>query len=1139
MIRPHYLVDAHHAPRHRSTLRTSALTTLTLLAITLCMLLMPAGDLYGQGRDPYVNFESPLTHPIEVFELAGHSYVAAVHTFSNRLVIFDTDETAASRLVASVPVGLEPVSVRFNATLSRLYTANFLGDSLSLVVVSAPSGPGSFSATMLKTVAIPGGDEPLDLAFYSHDADGNERETVLVTNMSNDGFAWLDAKTLLTVTSEEIQAASVAVTVDIGNGGPPIPIERAAKEPRAIQIRGDQLLILPLKGGEKITNQFLVPDMDLYCDDLTNPFAAPVMLGGLGTTGFNMAFDSAGTLYVVGAQALNQTLLTEPVVAAAPTGFVKSMFYRIENPCSGNATIEKRDVNLIRLINQLPGEPFPLSRAGSRAQTGGLPDPIPTIGPVKPAKALSMLTDLAVYEDGSPVPKVFFTALGNDRIGVIEPDPALANPIDWPLDRIDVAPIHGNPLAGPSGLAIKYPNPAMSNDPGARLYVLSHFDGSITTIDPDANKVVPNTALSLGHDPRPNYLVDGQRFLYDAKLSGNGMVSCASCHTYGRLDRLAWDLGTGAGSVPIPPLLPDGIADTEFDNAKGLRMTQSLQGLLNFEVDPEDQLFFTNAPYHWRGDRSTFLDFRAAFEDLLGGPELPEEEMELFEQFVNTIHYPPNPKQPRDRIASGDFGVGEDLASDNSTEAQRGMKIFHTVPLGVTLDKRACVSCHALPEGSNNRLTDSGAIETAAIRGLFQKVSRREIDGSSDTDDSPLTGSRALFDTGVRGIEDKLFNKVGSLNLFNELFFPGSVCQGQGPTCEDLKALNQFVHEVDWGTGPLIGYPATVDTFNVGQAYPTGSSQGCAAIGSDLASTLECMEQQAGQANSGIAVNGWLANQQAGYYYDPVRDLYVEEPPGTELDRTALLDLLQFRDRLLFQAVPLGSERRIAAPSGDPAPPVTGPAPSEVELLSMKAGTFYERIGELKGVHATLDNDVLQGIFMHTLRLLQWGLILDGASENGFGVGSELHNDPPRRFRVSAQDIRHGARLVLAFANEQGTGPPDPNLPLSQFANPGMVSLPLYPTDSIDPASDNPIWETAVELDSLATFDRMLGGQVAPGVLEAYQDQTPFTFPMDDSSLDKPSPGQFSPKLWNYVYTMVVNADVTTGDGGWQRVTVE
>ena len=303
-----------------------------------------------------------------------------------------------------------------------------------------------------------------------------------------------------------------------------------------------------------------------------------------------MDFDQEGVLYVVGGEALNRVLADEPNVRDAPTGFVKSMFYRVESPCSDSPSVQSRDMNLA-----------PLTVSGPLAKMltffGIIAEPIPLIVPVEHEKALSQLADLAIWEGPEGQIKVFVTAFGNDRVGIIEPDSDQLDPNLWPLRRLDIPARNGSPMAGPRGIAIKSSNSAFNADPGARVYVLNHLDSSVTVIDPVAEKVIEQAGFSLTHDPRPLYLTQGQRFLYDARLSGNGMVSCASCHIDGRTDGLAWDLGNpGAEEVKIPEILLDAVDDTHFPADKGLMVTQSLQGLLNYEAVPHQQFWVTNGP---------------------------------------------------------------------------------------------------------------------------------------------------------------------------------------------------------------------------------------------------------------------------------------------------------------------------------------------------------------------------------------------------------------------------------------------------------------------------------------------------------------------------------------------------------------
>jgi hypothetical protein len=1101
--------------------------------LAFAFVLLAPLSLEGQGRTDYLNFESPPVHPIEVFRLGGHDFIAACNTRDGSVEIFDTDEGAPDRRLARVRVGLEPVTVRFNPANEKLYTANFVGDSISVMALTAPSGAGSLAVELEQTTWV--GDEPLDLAFYTLDDGSTIRETVFVTHMALDGFDWRDAETLVVLDEVEMAPALVTVGIDTSQPDGVQFLDLAAKEPRAVRVRGNELYVLPLKGGSNSLDSVSF-DLDLYCDDIRDLFASPIHHGGLHTTGMNMNFDATGTLYIVGGEALNEVLLTEPDVMAAPTGFVRSMVYVVNDPCSPAPIVRRRDVNL---------EQIDMARGDHRS--AGLLRRVSPAGtitvPVAKSAALSMLTDVVAFETGG-VPKVFFTAFGNDKVGVLEPDPSEPDPDAWPLRRIDVHPRSGYPLAGPRGLALKRANPGNPADPGPRLYVLNHLDGSIAVIDVVREQLLKSAGLTLAGDPRPDYVVAGQRFLYDA-LQGNGFNSCSSCHVDGRLDRLPWNLGTpGEPDVPIPPILPDGIDVTLFPADKGVMVTQSLQGLLNSEVEPESQFWVTNAPYHWRGDRASLRDFNPAFESLLGGEQLSAADLDLFEQFVNSIAYPPNPQQSRDRRPSGVFGEGEDLDVDGSTHASRGLKIFHVKPT-VGAERSCATGCHALPEGSNNRITDiqfGQPIETAAMRGLLQKEAKRDRGGWSDPKDSPFTGIEGLTHRGfIGGPTLEEFNAVGSMNGFVKHFFSDPLCGAPGQYCADMQALNEFVHEMDWGVGPLVGCPATVHLGNVDGAYPGNpASKGCDGACRDLASALDCMEEQAGEVHSGVSVQAWVGGEERGFWYDPTGQAYLEEPAaGGPLSRSDLLDSLTAEaDRLVFQAVPLGDERRLAAPSGTAAPPALGAPPSNLALLPMTPSAMYARVPELSAAWAEVDNTAIGSIFLHTARLYQWGLVQDAAAEGGFGLGGAPRHDAPRRFAVSGQGIRHGAELVLAYLDDPKAGPPDPGLPLDQGSF-SLIGMPLYPSDESHPANGDPIWRTAVEIGPLFYYGLMLGGPAAPGVSAAYNDQRPFTFPMDDAVLDRSTPGAFDPLSWNFFYVFVVNADGAVGDGGWQRLRIE
>lgn len=1111
-----------------------SLASFVLLLATMASALPAA----AQGRGDYFNVESPPVHPIEVFRVAGYDYLAVASTRDSSIEIWDTNETlpVANRRLARIPVGQEPVSVRWHARRASLYTANFLGDSVSVVAISAPSGPASFSARLDQTVFV--GDEPLDIAFYTRVVthpveEGGEgggqvalvkQDTLFITHMALDGFDWRDAQTFAPINGFAMAPALVNTLVDLdGNGVPETPVPSVVKEPRTVLVRDDRLLILGSKGGKPVAGLDWI-DLDLYCDPIATLGTTGIKVSGLGSAGFNMAFDASGNLFVVGFEALNAVLADEPSVAAAPTGFAKSMLWRISGACTGAPTVLARDLNEVN---------------GASGAT-----------PVAKADALGMPMDVAIFANGA-VPKVFFTAYGSDRVGVIEPNTALTSPLLWPRRKIDLGPMSGstNPLAGPRGLALKVANPAQPNDPGARLYVLNHLDASVASINPVTELEVAGGDLPLAVDPRPAYLKTGQRFLYDHNLSGNGFSACATCHHDARLDGLAWDLGTPTlpgGTIPAGLLDPVPTVTANWPDDKGLLMTQSLQGLLNFEMAPPDMFWTTNAPYHWRADRADFTQFLPAFNSLLGlapGSEPTPAEMKQFEEFINTVHYPPNPEQAKNRRPTGVF----DPPSGTFTLGSNGLRIYHEI----NTDGVACVHCHSLPEGSNNRITEilDQPLETAALRGLLQKQGKRDLGPTADPRFSPYSGFEGLSHTGFvpRSPTDPLVDIVQDANLtatingFNKTIFSGPLCGAPFTMCPSLEDLNRIVHEIDWGTGPLVGCPVTARLTNAASLVTGASTAGCDLACGNLPATLNCMEQQAREANSGIAVAVQLATGASGFFFDPVQNLYVPEgSAGAPLSRNGLLALLTAgNDRLQFQATPLGNERRLASPTGV-ASTLSGPAPANLRLMPLKPNSFYTNVPTMTGLWASLDNSVRKSPFVRTNRLYQWGLIQDSpAAENRFGFSTTPRHDAPRRFQVSGDAIRHGAVLFVGYWSAAG-GPPNPNVPPGP-GQVGLIAFPLYATGNVDAANGNrPIWETAVELEPMLYYGMMLGGPMAPGVATAFLDYGPtFTFPTVSAILDQPPAGSFNPGAWNWLHVWVANSPTSLGVGGWQRLTLQ
>ena len=81
----------------------------------------------------YVNFEGKQTSPIRLS--SDGSRLFAVNTPDARLSVFDVTQPSNPRLIAEIPVGVEPVSAN-PRTADEVWVVNEVSDSISIVSVS-------------------------------------------------------------------------------------------------------------------------------------------------------------------------------------------------------------------------------------------------------------------------------------------------------------------------------------------------------------------------------------------------------------------------------------------------------------------------------------------------------------------------------------------------------------------------------------------------------------------------------------------------------------------------------------------------------------------------------------------------------------------------------------------------------------------------------------------------------------------------------------------------------------------------------------------------------------------------------------------------------------------------------------------
>jgi hypothetical protein len=342
------------------------------------------------------------------------------------------------------------------------------------------------------------------------------------------------------------------------------------------------------------------------------------------------------------------------------------------------------------------------------------------------------------------------------------------------------------------------------------------------------------------------------------------------------------------------------------------------------------------------------------------------------------------------------------------------------------------------------------------------------------------------------------------------------------PRFEDLV---QFCREMDSGIAPSVGVTYTV-TFANQASSPTTAA-------------FTLLEDQVRAANCGFAVYAQFSGVPTAFYFDitGASDGYHLHGTTTVITRTVLLSLLAAGDVLVLQGTPAGSERRIASLNGQPGT-LTGAAPTNVTLQKMRPPTQWQQVPLLTKNWDPFDvtsngflfNDPvhpgLEPSSLKSVRLLQRALLQFAPS--GFGL-AQMRHEAPRRFAVTGDNIRLGARLQFRIPapTTPGLAPPYANVP----ANTTLVEMNLYPTKPL--VNGQQVWETAAEADPLLVYTLLCGGPAATGVAAAVN--TPHLVTETTSY----APGTFDPVSWNQFHVTVVNEDNTASAGSWQTLMLQ
>ncbi len=907
----------------------------------------------------FVEFESGQVRPVAASPDGKTLFV--VNTPNGTLEIFDLS-SGLPVFRTRVPVGLEPVAVAARSN-TEVWVTNLLSDSVSVVSLSG-------TPRVIRTLLV--GDEPRDIVFAGSPARAFITTAHRGQQRSDPSIAGVPGAGDPQFTTPGIPRADVWVfdPASLGNtaGGTPLRIMSFFTDtPRALAVSPDRntVYVAGFKTGNQTTTvaegrvcpgfvpnrpctladgtvspggnpgpatdasgepapevglivkfnnanghwedelhrawdnsvRFSLPDTDVFAVD-ANALKQTAAYAHVGTTLFNMAVNpQSGTLYVSNTDAVNNVRFEGPGIFGGHT--VQGHLAESRISVISGGTVTPRHLNKHINYSALAGSPG--------------------FDPTAKTHSLSMPLDMAVTADGKTL---YVAAFGSSKVGVFdtrELETGTYNPVTESANYITVSG------GGASGLSL--------DEARGLLYVVTRFDDSVKVIDLKTHREVAALAMP---NPEPASIVQGRPILYDAtRFSGNGEASCASCHIFGDMDDLAWDLGNPDNAVttsPIPinfaGLIPflialdatgfDGALNgsnkaTDFHPMKGPFTTQTLRGLRY------------SGAMHWRGDRSTgqfgtdafdpnlsFMNFIVAFQGLVGSETAPSaEQMQSFANFQLQVLPPPNPVRNLDNSLNASQQRGQAFYS-----GARPADGIVSAALDRLLGQSSfsCNGCHTV-DASKGNFGTGGNQSFEALPQIVKIPQLRNSYAKIGMFGAPSLGFFQASDSGNMGDQVRGFGFTGdgstdtlfrflSAAPFNPTGSSGFPQQNPDGTRRDVE---QYILAFDTDLAPIVGQQITLTSDNSTTAGPRidllKQRAGATFVSKSLNGTVtEC------DLVAHVAVNG----KTVSYLYNPASGSFLPADGSTALSDAALRGMAATPGQeVTYTGVTPGSGRRI------------------------------------------------------------------------------------------------------------------------------------------------------------------------------------------------------------------------------------
>jgi DNA-binding beta-propeller fold protein YncE len=873
----------------------------------------------------FTAFESGQVRPLALS--ANRQYLYVTNTPDNRLEVFRIQKQQLVH-TGSIPVGLEPVAVAARDD-HEVWVVNHLSDSVSVIALDGNGGSGHVVRTLLV------GDEPRDIVFA-----GPGRKRAFITSAHRGQNAPFDPE----LTTPGVGRADVwvfdATALGDALGGHPLNIIHLFTDtPRALAVTPDGARVYAAgfhTGNQTTTvNEISIPDGFGPGTATTAPGVAGPATNHEGKpapeVGEIVKWNGSHWLNTLGVQRDGFVRFSLPdkdvfVIDATadlphqiegPAGFFQHvgtvLYSMVVNPANGKVYVANTDANNAerfegpgtfaghslrghlhenRITVLSPGGGVAPRHLNKHIDFSHCCAPAPN---AENARSLALPQGMAVTHDGATL---YVAAMGSDKVGVFS-TAQLENNSFVPSTASQIHVAGG----GPTGLVL--------DEDRDQIYVLTRFDDAISIIDTRRRTEIAHVAM---HNPEPPSITVGRRFLYDASFSSShGDSACASCHVFGDLDSLAWDLGNPDADVINDPgpfasdvldlrlPVPQRLAKV-FHPMKGPMTTQSLRGMANA------------GPMHWRGDRTggndapsiqpdsgtfderaAFDKFQAGFTDLLGRSAfIPPADMAAFTDFILQVRYPPNPNRPLDNALVGDQEVGRQLFEGTVC----GIPDLNDSP-----DALKCASCHTMDPGGNPGTAAPGFFGTTGrssfgfndqlfkiphLRNIYQKV------GMFGLPDTPgfIPGDNGFKGDQIRGFgylhdghADTVFRFHHGLSFG---FLPGEAGDVQ------RRQIEQFELAFPTNFAPIVGQQITLGA---------GSSGATAA-------RVDLLRQRADAGECDLVAKTAIAGDEVGFLYVGNGQFRIDRR-GTPPIPDAALRALAHGIAITFTCVPPGSGERI------------------------------------------------------------------------------------------------------------------------------------------------------------------------------------------------------------------------------------